>query len=442
MAPQAVGLLDVGTSKTACLIVALPRPGADGGAAHVQVLGAGVTASCGVRDGRIVSLDAAEQTVRSAVEEAERAAGITLEDVVVAVSGGELRLQRFTAHTRITGKVVTAADVARTMAGARSYAERDGRALLHVVCHGYRLDGAADIADPAGLAGQRLGADLGAVTTATAQLSNLLHVVERAYLRPLLVAPAPCAAAYAATSAEERRSGVIAADLGAGGTSWVLFSEGRPMAIAVLPIGGDHITRDLARAFSVTTREAERIKRVCPSVAEARGRLLAPAVQRSVSDALLARPAGRGAGAAAAHADRADAARGQRECAPADAAAVLDEARAIVRDRLVDLIGRMREAILRQGLARRPLRLVVSGGASRQAGLCELAASLTGIPAHLARTKPAHGLPPDFVGGEYAVVRGLAEVACDPATGMRTHGGGARAKGYLRRVGQWLQESF
>jgi cell division protein FtsA len=433
-AHQAVGLLDLGTSKTACLIVVPARAAEDGAGAQVRALGAGVAPTRGLSDGRIVSLDAAEQAVRAAVDEAERTAGVTVEDVVIAVAGGDLRLQRFTARTHIEGGAVGATDIARTMLGARSYAERGGRAPLHLACHGYELDGAADIADPEGLAGQRLGVDLGAVTTAAAPLSNLLHVVERAYLRPVLVAPAPCAAALATTSAAERTGGVIAADLGAGGTSLALLVGGYPAAIAALPVGGDHITRDLAQAFSLPMLEAERIKRACPSVAEG-----------AAGEPLPGRPMTVAAGG------QADGDEPAENCPPEPPAAQalrpgaaenMAQVRDVVRERLVDLVRRIIEATRDPRDNHHRPYIVLSGGASRQEGFAALAAMVADLPVRAAHLSPVVGLPAEFAGLEFAVVRGLAEVACDPAMGMRVGSGSAPARGYLRRVGQWLQESF
>jgi cell division protein FtsA len=274
------------------------------------------------------------------------------------------------------------------------------------------------------------------VTTAAAPLSNLLHVVERAYLRPLLVAPAPCAAALATTSAAERAGGVIAADLGAGGTSLVLLDRGVPAAVVAFPIGGDHITRNLAKTFSLPMLEAERIKRACPSVAEAAAG--EPSPGRAMTSA-----AGGAADTAEAAQDSVRAPQAGRALPQGAAENMMAQVREVVRERVVDLIRRITEAAAhdRRDGGRRPY-IVLSGGASRQEGLAELAAALAGLPVRAAQLTPVAGLPTEFAGVEFAVVRGLAEVVRDPATGMRVGTGSAPARGYLRRVGQWLQESF
>jgi hypothetical protein len=178
--------------------------------------------------------------------------------------------------------------------------------------------------------------------------------------------------------------------------------------------------------------EAERIKRACPSVAEA-----------AASEPSPGRPMTAAAGGAADNAEPAqDSARAARALPPG-AAENMAQVREVVRERLVDLIRRIAVAAARDrhDSGRRPY-IILSGGASRQQGLAELTAALAGLPVRAAQLTPIAGLATEFAGVEFAVVRGLAEVARDPATGMRVGTGSAPARGYLRRVGQWLQESF
>jgi cell division protein FtsA len=403
---DAVALLDIGTSKVASIIVAVPRLAAS--LADVRVLGAGLAPSRGLRDGRIVALDAAEEAVRAAVAEAEAAAGMTVGDVVLAVASSGLKMHTLNADTRIQGRVVAAADIERMQRAARSYAEREDRALLHVACHSYRLDGAAGIADPKGLAGHRLGADLDAVTGDAAQVSNLLRVLERAHLHAACLAPAPYASALATTTAEERIRGVIAADLGAGGSAFAVFAEGRLLGVGRVPIGGDDVTLDLARQLSLCNREAERIKKECGMVAQA-----AVGADAGVDvEGIAASPSGGGI------------------------------VGSIVRDRLLDLLGRIAEAAQRDFAPCAIECAVLSGGASQQAGLRELARDLLGLTVRNARIEPLKGMPADLDSPAFSTVVGLAQVALDPAIGVRLRRRPARGGGYLRRMGQWLQESF
>ena len=148
-----------------------------------------------------------------------------MEEVFLSVACGRLKSSTFTANTEIEGRVVGSADIERLMAAARTHVERDGRTLLHMNCISYRLDGAAGIGEPLGLAGRTLGADLHAVTADEAPLRNLLQVVERAYLSAAGLVPAPYASGLAATTEEERQLGVVAIDIGAGTTTLAAFAQ-------------------------------------------------------------------------------------------------------------------------------------------------------------------------------------------------------------------------
>ena len=157
-----IGLLDIGNSKTVCLIAAVPMSGRN--PSRARVLGIGVQPTRGLKAGVVVALDEAEQAVRAAVAQAERSAGVRVEEVFMSVACGRLKSSTFTANTEIEGRVVGSADIERLMAAARTHVERDGRTLLHMNCISYRLDSAAGIGEPLGLAGRTLGADLHTVT--------------------------------------------------------------------------------------------------------------------------------------------------------------------------------------------------------------------------------------------------------------------------------------
>ena len=207
-------------------------------------------------------LDEAEQAVRAAVTQAERTAGMAVEEVLL---GGGLRpveVEHVRGRTRISRDAwSSAADIERLMAAARKHAERDGRTLLHMNCISYRLDGTAGIGDPRGLAGRTLGADLHAVTADEAPLRNLVHVVERAYLSASGLVPAPlrqraCRHDRGGAPARRRRL-----DIGAGTTSLAMFAQGHLLSSEVVPVGGNHVTFDIAQrlvSFRLRSRDESR----------------------------------------------------------------------------------------------------------------------------------------------------------------------------------------
>jgi cell division protein FtsA len=410
-----VGLLDIGTSKTACVIVAVPQARAtlSLGQIRVRVLGGGVSPSRGMKSGTVFDLREAEQAVREAVAQAEREAGVSLENVVMAVACGRLKSATFTADAKIEGRVVGAGDMERLMAAGRRHVERDGRTLLHMNPISYRLDGTPGIGESLGLACEMLGADLHAVTADDAPVRNMVHVVERAYLSATGLVPAPYVSALAATTGEERQLGVVSIDIGAGTTSVAAFAQGHLLFSEVIPLGGNHVTFDIAQELSAAVYEAERIK---------------------VDHVCLARAAGDD------HVEFTYVPAGEDRDATAHS--TRSRVRAVVLDRMSRLFAEVGERIQRADMAAYAKRVVLTGGASRQAGLGDFAAEFFARRVRIAQNELLEGLPAEFVGPAFSTAVGLIHVALDPAAGTRWDRSGVTAGGYLRRMGQWLRESF
>jgi cell division protein FtsA len=405
-----VGLIDVGTSKIACLIAeASPR------AQHrpTRIIGVGHQRSRGVKAGVVTDLDAAEQAVRTTIAQAERMAGVTIEDVFVALSCGRLTSQSFAAKVSLDRGVVRDGDIARLMAGSRAYAERDGRALVHLDRLGFRLDGAAGISDPRRMAGRRLAADLHAVSTDDAPVRNLLLLVERCYLTVTGLVAGPYASALVATSAEERRLGVTCIDIGGGTTGVAVFANGQFIFADAVPIGGDHVTFDIARALQCPLAEAERIKALYGTL------IVAPSDEQEVFAYPVAGEAG------------------------VSHSATKAQLAAVIRPRLGALLEHVCDRMERAGIrARRGDRMVLTGGGSSFVGMGEFAAGVTGRSVRVGRPQPAPGLPQVLSSPAFSAVIGLHAAAVAGAEAMSTRHGRVHAPGYFGRVGQWLREGF
>jgi cell division protein FtsA len=408
--PPILGLLDIGTSKTVCCIVAARRRLSG----DVEVLGVGQQPSRGLKAGVVIELDAAEQCVRAAVSEAERAAGAELSQILLAVACGRLRSTSFSAEAKLDGRAVLEGDIERLMSAGRSYVERDGRALLHMNCLGYRLDGAAGIAEPRGLAGHVLSADLHAVSADDAPLRNLVHVAERAYLSVIGLVPAPYASALAVTTADERRAGVLTLDFGAGTTSLALFVDGQVLANDVIAVGGNHISFDLARAFATSLGEAERIKALYGTLQ-----------------------------VAAADAEQPVSFTGAGEGVPGLQQTTTGKVCEVIKSRVTGLLGQIAERIERAGVSLSAIeRLVLTGGAAQLAGLSDFASAYWRKPVRAGQPRASYGWPAASCSPALSTVLGLSQVAFDPTAGVRRRERNFQGGGYLRSVGRWLQASI
>ncbi len=408
-----VGILDIGTSKVAAAVL-LAGEGASA-AAPPTLIGLGLQRSKGVKAGVLTDLDEAEGAVRAAISQAERAAGVHLDRVIVQVACGRLKSQHFSANADVPAGIVSDRELEEISKGARDFAERDGRTLLHLNRLGYRLDGAVGARDPRGLAARHVSAQLHAVTADEAPLRNLLLLIERCYLVCDGLVAAPYASGLAATTAEERDLGVTCIDMGAGTTSIGLFTDGRFVGADVIPVGSQHITFDIAKALQTPLVEAERIKTLYGTLVTA---------QSDEHEQIPYPLAG----------DEDDATYETTK-------ARLTE---IIRPRVAQILSLVRERLSGNGAAAYAgEKVVVTGGASQILGTAEFTANELGRPVRLGRPSPLPGLSASVAGPQFSTLAGLAisAVARDEDLSPARNRSGL-AQGYLNRVGSWLKGGF
>ena len=422
-----VTLVDVGSTKISCLIAAVaPWVGARGAPAihpgqplPARILGLGHQRSRGIKAGVVIDLNEAEQAIRAAVSQAERAAGLQIEEVIVSVSCGRLKSHNFAASADIASGTVGPADISRVMAGARAFAERDGRSLVHLNRIAFRLDGANGIEQPLGMSCRSLTADVHAVTADEAPLRNLLTAVERGYLTIAGVVAAPYASALATTDAEERRLGVAAIDLGGGTSSIAVFADGHFLYTDAIAVGGTHITYDIARALSTPLAEAERIKTLYASVSKANS---------DANELVSYTTVGADEGSELLHTTK---------------ARIGD----MVRARIEQILDLLAERLTRSGLSLHATeRVVLTGGMSQLPGLADAAANRLGRAVRIGRPEVLPGLSSSATSPAFSTVVGLLQACVAVESGavglegrqiMRSANGG-----YLERVGGWFRESF
>ena len=411
---QTFGLLDIGTSKTvAAVIVAEFVPGA--AEPSMRLAGLGLQRSKGVKAGVLTDLDEAELVVRAVIGQAERAAGLSVGSFTVSVACGRLASVHCTARTDVETGYVTNDDIAKLMAAGESYAERDGRTLIHLNRLGCELDGAGGVKDPRGLSARRLSAALHAVTADEAPLRNLLVLIERCYAGCDGLVAAPYASALAVTTEEERQFGVTCIDFGAGTTSIALFADGLFAGTDVIPVGGQHLTYDIAKTLQTPLVEAERIKTLYGTLLNA----------QSDEHELFSYPIA-----------------GEED----DAGYETTKARLtdIVRPRVQQLLGLVRERLALNAASRfAGDKIVLTGGASQLLGLSEFVANEFGRPVRLGRPSDLAGLNASLSGPQLATLSGLMTVAARGNGELSApHGRKMLNQGYLGRVGTWLKRGF
>ena len=254
-----VAALDVGSSKVCCFVA---RESADG---HPSVVGIGQQASRGVKNGTIVGLEQAEAAIRTAVHAAEQMAGETIDRVIVNLSGGYPVSSSIGVEVSIDGHEVGETDLQRIFDQSRhtevfKSQSDSGRQMIHSIPTGYSIDGNRGIRNPLGMYGENLGVSLHIVTAASGAVRNLASCVQRCHLEPVRFVVSPYASGLSCLVEDEMELGVTVIDMGGGTTTIAVFYEGNAIYTDLIPVGGQHVTSDVARGLSTALTHAERIK--------------------------------------------------------------------------------------------------------------------------------------------------------------------------------------
>lgn len=249
--------IDIGDSKVVTVIGHRAE-----GETHPSVVGVSVRDGSGMRRGVVTDVEEAVSAIAGSVEEAERMAGLPAEAVYVSIAGEHIMATNNKGLIAIArGKEeITHEDVARVIETAQSVPVVVNREILHVIPKMFIVDGQEGIKDPVGMAGARLEVDAHVITGSTPFIKNLRKTVEQAGVSVAGFVLAPLAAAKAVLAKKQKELGVVLIDIGAGTTGLVVFEEGEIYHSAVLPIGSDHITADIAIGLRISLDMAEKIK--------------------------------------------------------------------------------------------------------------------------------------------------------------------------------------
>ena len=247
--------LDIGSSSIKVLIGEMSDD-------QLRVIGVGSVKSHGIRKSTIVDIEATVQSIKKAVEQAERMTNIKVERVVLGVPANQVALQPVKGVVAVNGgnREITDDDLARVIESAQVMSIAPERELVNLLPTQFIVDHLDGIKDPRGMIGIRLEMDGTLVTTSRTILHNILRCVEKAGLEVVDIYLQPLAAGTYALTEDEMNQGTAFIDFGGGSTSIAIFNEGQLTKTAVIPVGGDHITKDLSIVLKTPTEQAEKIK--------------------------------------------------------------------------------------------------------------------------------------------------------------------------------------
>lgn len=406
-AEKLITALDIGSSKVCALIAEKGEGG------ELTVLGTGQRESRGVRRGYIADMERTEGAIREAVEQAERIAGVNIEEVWVAFSAGGLVSRVAAVEVELGGVRIEQGDIDDLLDAGRNSIDPEGRMVLHAQPTLYTLDDVRGVKKPLGLYADKLGVDIHVIAADASPVRNLDLAVRSAHLAVRSIVAAPIATGLACLSDEERELGVALVELGAGVTNVSLFAGGMLVGLAAIPYGGADITDDIASAFGTRRSQAERMKCFYGS---------ATTSPRDNHDMI----------------DVAPMSVGEEHTEPQRITRA--QLIAVIRQRLDLLSGDIAAALKQLGFAG-PIgrQVVLTGGGAELKGIADYVQGVLGRAVRIGRPRGLAALPEAHGGPGFATLAGLALYAASNPVDLRqatdpADASGRASGGLIRRI--------
>ena len=261
VAGDIIAALDVGSSKTSCLIVKLGSVSTSSDMLqNATVLGVGYQRSLGLKAGHVFDPRAVELSIRTAVDKAERQAGYSVDKLYISMNAGRIRSQNYGAVLEVAGSKVKTAHVKTLLKKGWDHVANSPQAILHALPICFTLDGVSGIESPVGYSGRHLFADFHVVSADPDPIRRVLSCIEDSYLSPVSVVAAPYASALATVRQKEAKQGVAVLDLGGGTSSLAVFADGKFIFANSIAKGGAQISSALSRQYGMSWDDAERLK--------------------------------------------------------------------------------------------------------------------------------------------------------------------------------------
>jgi cell division protein FtsA len=408
-----IAALDIGSSKVSALIVTKDDDG------RLRVLGTGQRESRGVKRGFVTDMESSEVAVREAVEIAERISGVTIDDVWASFGAGGLVSDIANVEVELGGHQVVQDDVTELLNAGKGAIDRNGQVVLHAQPALYTIDGVEGVKHPVGLHADRLGVDIHVIAADPAPLRNIDYVIRSAHLGVRKIVASPVAAALACLTAEERDLGVALVEMGAEVTNVSLHAGGMLVGLRSIPLGAKDITDDIACAFGVQRRDAERLKFIYGSA------MTSPRDNHEMIDAA---PIGSDEGAEPTRITRA-------------------QLMTVVRQRVEELTNQIEVALKSLGFTGPVGRQVVlTGGGAELKNIADYMQGVLGRAVRVGRPRTLTGLPEAHGGPAFSTLVGLAMLAGHDARDLTdltpSPRAGKVANGFIGRMLAVLKQSY
>ena len=391
-----VAILDVGTSKIACLVLRFDSADMDrdsegvgpmAGQSSFRVIGAATTRSRGVRFGEIAVMNETERAIRTAVQAAQKMANVRVDHVIACFSGAEPRSYGLAGEWELQDSVVTEQDVASVLAACDAPDLGENREVLHAQPVNFALDHRSGLGDPRGQIGNRLACDMHMLSVDGSVVQNLLYCIKRCDLDLAGIASSAYVSGISSLVEDEQELGAACIDMGGGSTGISIFMKKHMIFADSVRLGGDHVTSDIAKGLQVPVAVAERIKTKHGGV-HATG----------MDDREMIEIGG----------DSGDWDKDRRQISRT-------ELIGINRPRIEEILEDVRVRLDAAGFDHLPSQqIVLTGGASQIPGLDGLASRILGQRVRMGRPLRVQGLPQAATGAAFSSTVGLSLFAAHP----------------------------
>ncbi len=391
-----VAILDIGSSKIACLILRFDGPdrstevdgvGPMAGQSSFRVIGAATTRSRGVRFGEIDAMQETERAVRTAVQAAQKMANVRVDHVIACFAGARPRSYGLAGEVDLQDQVVTGQDVARVLSACDVPDLGAGRDVLHAQPVNFALDHRTGLGDPRGQMGNRLACDMHLLSIDTSVIQNLLYCIKRCDLELAGIASSAYVSGISSLVEDEQELGAACVDMGGGATGLSIFIKKHMIYADSVRMGGDQVTSDISKGLQMPLVEAEKLKARFGGV-----------VATGMDDREMIEIGGQSG----------DWEKDRRTVSRA-------ELIGIIRPRVEEILEEVRARLDVAGFEHLPSQqIVLTGGASQIPGLDGLATKILGQRVRLGRPLRVQGLPQAATGAAFASAVGLCLFAAHP----------------------------
>jgi cell division protein FtsA len=407
-----IAVLDIGSTKVACFIAKLESDGI------IKVSGIGHQLAKGIRSGHIVDIIEAETSIIAAVNAAEQMADETIESVIVNIGGEGIISHKVTVELTVSGETVSERDINEITHEGRASVESDENVIIHCFPVSYTLDDVKNIHEPRGMVGETLGVDLHIITAPASMLRNITNCLANCHLNVTEFVISPYVSGLACLEPDEIQLGVTLIDMGGGVTSIAVFAGGKNLFVDAVPIGGTHVTNDLAKGLSTSLAHAERLKTLhgnaVPTSSDEQAMIDVPQLGEEYSE---------------------------------DGSNLMPRSImvGIIRPRLEEIFEMIRGKLEAAGvdeIAGR--RVVLTGGASQMLGVRELATRVLGKQIRLVKPRTIHGLAEAVSGSAFSSSIGMLEYARRKTLEeLHSNTSGRKPLPFaLKNLIQWFKDNF